>query len=116
MVGVAADVPARGAVNGPAAVDLVKIAIAARFQSLGLVVADAPALVFDNERPFRDLLGRKQAKSCARSPDPKWLFPWHSKATYRQIRAGRTAALRMHAERGNAGAPIPIMIHARTEQ
>ena len=59
MVGVAAEIPASGTIDGPAAIDLIEIAVAARLKLLGHVIGELPAFVLDDMGAFAYRLGRK---------------------------------------------------------
>src|SRR5262249_7402975 len=69
VIGVARDVAAARAVDGPAAVDLVEIARAARFEPRRLRIADAAAPVGDDERALVDRRGGEQPQPGRRAAD-----------------------------------------------
>src|SRR5262249_12816781 len=69
VIGVAAHVAAARAVDSEAAVDLIHVAAAARFEPLGLRIGDAAPLVFHDERAFLDRFGREQPEAGRRAAD-----------------------------------------------
>jgi len=60
VVDVTRHVPASGAVDGPAAVDLEHVARAASLETVRLLVADPPTAVGDDVGALPDIPGRKQ--------------------------------------------------------
>src|SRR5262249_9721230 len=62
MVGVAAEISPGRAVDGPAAVELVEVAVAARLELVGFVVRELAALVLDNEGALVDRRRGEQAE------------------------------------------------------
>src|SRR6266568_2145064 len=70
MVGIAADITARRAVDGPAAVDLEHVAGAGcALARLGFTRRNALAGIFDDDRATPDRGGREQAEPCRRAAD-----------------------------------------------
>src|SRR6202048_2201433 len=79
MVGVAAEVASARPVYGPAAVDFVQVAVAARLQPLRLFIAEPRSFIFDDEGVLLDQFGREQAKSGTRTSNPKGFLASHSR-------------------------------------
>ena len=71
MVDVARDIAARRAVDGPAAVDLVQIAVAVGLDFAGLLGGEQGAFVFGDPAPLLDRPGGEQAEAGARAADAK---------------------------------------------
>jgi hypothetical protein len=63
VVGVARDVPARRAIDGPAAVDFKQVFVAALLAPDRLVGIEQPTFVFRNSSAFRDLVRGEQAEA-----------------------------------------------------
>src|SRR5947209_16797812 len=77
MIGVAGDVLAGRAIDGPAAVDLVQIPVATRLELLGHLVRQSRALIFRNEGALLDLLGCEQAETGTRASDAERFLARH---------------------------------------
>ena len=90
MVGVASEVPAGRAIDSPAAVDFVEIAIAARLEDVGLLGREFAALVVDDEAAPLDRLGGEQAEPGAGAADTEGLLAGHT-LEFTTIRAGTCA-------------------------
>src|SRR6478752_8035056 len=69
MVGIAGDIAAARAVHGPTAVDLVHVAVAARFELGGLRMGEEAAAVGDDERAILDGGGGEQPEPGPRTAD-----------------------------------------------
>src|SRR6516164_1694054 len=91
MVGVTADVPATRAVYGPAAVDLVQVAAAARLHLLRLFIREPTALIFDDEGVLLDRFGREQAKPGTGAADAVRFFLARHTSPIRRFGEKRTS-------------------------
>ena len=78
MVGVAAEIPASRTIDGPEAIDLVEIAVAARLKLLCLVIGELAALVLDDTGALADRLGRKQSQAGSGAADTEWSLAGHA--------------------------------------
>src|SRR3569623_1998903 len=76
MVDVARHVPALGAVDGPARIDLKHIARAARLEPVGLRIAHQAAAVRHDVLALLEGFGGEQTESRARSADAIFTI-WH---------------------------------------
>src|SRR5215211_1135383 len=74
MIGVASDVLAARPVNGPAAVELVKILGVFRLHRLRLLVVETASGIFDDEGMLRDRFGSEQTEAGAGAADTKQFF------------------------------------------
>src|SRR4029079_6745957 len=91
MIGIATQVPSGRAIDRPAAVDFVEIAVAARLQHVGLLGRELATLVLDNKGPFLDRRGCKEAEPGTRTAETKrWLARHKPKST--MIRASATSS------------------------
>src|SRR3954454_21682906 len=73
VVGIAGDIAAARAVHGPAAVDLVHVAVAARLELGGLRMGEEATAVGDDERALLDRRGGEQPQPGPRTADAIWL-------------------------------------------
>jgi hypothetical protein len=77
VVGVAAEIAASRTIDGPAAIDLIEIAVATRLKLLCLVIRQFAALVLDDTGAFADRLGGKQSQPRPGAADTEWSLAGH---------------------------------------